>query len=140
MRKWIALLAVVLGCGGPSWDGRFVGPVTTTGSCSDGSGVQPSTVNGDWALEEKSSGLEVVTNGTCGTILADTNGDVATMRGKSCPGFSNGGFNYQPSLTGGRLTLNGDTIGVTSEIRLAVTGASNGTCTTTITGTLTRQR
>src|SRR4051794_36574943 len=113
MRKlWILVALNLMGCG-PSWDGRYTGTLTQTGSCSDGSGVPPSTIDADWTLTEKSTGLEVQTDGNCGTQFADVDGTTATFRPKSCPPYSNQGYNYQPSTSGGSLALNDDKLTAT---------------------------
>ena len=127
-----------LNCG-PVWDGRYVGTLTTSGTCSDGSAIPPGTNEGDWVLDETGQGLSVQTNGSCGTFMADITGDLARPRGKSCAPFSGDGFSFSPAITGGTISLNDKAIVPNVQQTIIVSGAASATCRTSTTGIMTRR-
>ncbi len=137
MRTLAALiLAVASGCG-PQWEGRYTGPLTVTGTCSDGSGGTTSGT-ADWVLKETAAGLEIAANGSCGTFYADVSGSMATVRPKNCPSHTSSGVTWSNSLERGSVGLNENTI--SPNITFRATSGAGGNCTFINTGSLNRTR
>ncbi len=119
-------------------NGRFTGPLSGSGACSDGSSGPMDPVAADWVLDVKTTGLEIETSGNCDTILADVNGSRATMRQKNCPSYSSGGYNYAPAVKTGSVSVSGSSLAVTLKFHIITTGIATGFCDATFSGTLTR--
>lgn len=136
---FVAAVLSVVACG-PSFDGTYAGPLTSIGSCSDGSGVPSSTVQVRWVLSESGSGVDVTTGGTCGDFAGDVpSGSTTDLRQKTCPAYSNGPYTYNSTVTGGTLTLSGSSLAVSFQTNILVSGAASGSCSTSTSGTLQSQ-
>lgn len=136
MKKIAALAGLfTLAACGPGWDGRYTGILSELTSCSDGSGGAPGTVDVDWTVKETSTGLEIQTTGNCSPLLADISGEVATIRPKYCPTFSNNGVSFLPVMSG-TARLGGGLISADLTTRMTASGAASGTCISKASGTL----
>lgn len=131
-----------MGCA-PDWSGTFVGTLSSTGFCSDGSSVPPSSDAVQVTLTD--DGDTVTWESNCGaTFIADINDDdQANVRQTSCPATTNAdGVTSSFTVEDGTLTLNNNTLQM--EINFIVTvsgtisGTMSGTCSVTSNGTLKR--
>lgn len=141
MPKRLGLLVVgtlSFACG-PGFEGTFSGILTSTGSCSDGSGGSSSD-SFTWRIAEDAKLLTITTRGSCDPVSARvaSNGVSATFEPRNCPSFSNGTYSYFPQVTGGTVRLSNDDLIVAMQFYIGVTGAASGSCKSTSTGTLVR--
>ncbi|UQA56472.1 hypothetical protein [Polyangium aurulentum] len=131
------ILASGLVACGADWNGSYVGTLSTTGTCSDGSEVTPSKSSVNLTLRD--DGDTVTWEPDCGaTAIADIDGDVANLRQYSCPAETNNGTTAAITVNGGTLTLNDNSLRMDLDGEISLSGAVTGTCDLTIQGTLSR--
>jgi hypothetical protein len=142
MRIFGLLVALgLLGCG-PDFNGTFSGNITTTGSCSDGSGVPQRTDHAEWEIEDRGDELVIdPVGGTCGNLTArmSKGGSMAEFAQKTCPSSTFDGVTVTSTFTGGTLSLSGESLAVSLLGRVEASGAMSGTCNVTMAGTLARE-
>lgn len=121
-----------------SWAGTYTGPLTSSGTCSDGSPF-PSTPESS-SLTITQSGSTISWMASCGaTAVADVSGNTATIRQYSCPSQMSGSNTVQFTVTGGVLTLSGNSLSANIVARATIAGATTGSCNISVTGTLARR-
>lgn len=121
-----------------SWVGTYAGPLTSSGTCSDGT-PYPTTPQSS-SLTITQSGGTISWMGSCGaTAVADVSGNTATVRQYSCPSQMSGSNTIQLTVTGGVLTLSGNSLSVNFVARATIAGATTGSCNISVTGTLARR-
>jgi hypothetical protein len=132
----VGLLAGLVACGGPTWKGIYDGNETSAGTCSDGSGGSQSDSS---VLDIGDDDNGIFWPLACGIALhATVKNNVATIVPASCGAATSGGLTTITQVTGGTLTINGDSI--TENITATVSTLDGGTrCNDTLTGTFTRQ-
>jgi hypothetical protein len=139
--KYITILVssmCLMGCG-PEWNGTFVGKLTQSGTCSDGSPVPDIVSAVQVTLVD--NGDSVTWEAGCGaTVIADLNGnDSADVRQASCPAKTDAdGITSSITIEGGTLELNDNTLRMELETFLTLSGTVSGTCELTADGTLNR--
>jgi hypothetical protein len=135
-RVVIALGLLAAGCGGPNWKGIFSGTETDAQTCSDGSTASAS----------QAAGLDIGTDSNgifwpieCGIVLhAAIQGNTATILPATCMPVTLNGVTSTAQITGGTLTIDGDTINETLNAAITIQG-STVTCADTDTGTFGRE-
>ena len=128
----------LMGCG-PEWNGTFVGTLSSTGFCSDGSSVPPSSDAVQVTLAD--NGDSVTWESNCGaTFIADINDDdQANLRQTSCPATTNAdGVTTSFTVEDGTLTLNDNTLQMEINFFVTVSGTISATCSVSSDGTLKR--
>lgn len=120
----------------PGWEGTYVGKLSESGTCSDGSLVAP--VEEDATVILRDDGDTVTWEPACGVIAtADIDGDVATVRKYSCPAETlSDGTTRSLTVTSGTLTLDEGAVTMDLHISIGLTGTITGTCEVTAKGTL----
>lgn len=139
MRTLFVLAVLLVGCGGPSFDGEWSGTLTQTAQCSDGVARSRDLFLGIRGIEDGDV-VRFVGNGACGTIAASLNGDVAALEPLTCATLQGEGFKYVDSILGGTLELRDDTL-VANVALTTILFAPNGStilCAGPMTGTLNR--
>ena len=128
----VALVGLVA-CGRPTWKGIYDGNETAAGTCSGGSQSASSVLD----IGDDANGIFWPL--ACGIALhATVKNDVATIVPASCLPATSGGHTTITQVTGGTLTIKGDTI--TENILATVSTPDGGAqCNDTLTGTFTRQ-
>ena len=140
--KLFFLLAAV-GCSGgadagPTWQGTYVGQVTTTARCAFPSTQSDVTL----MLGQNETTLSWLTD--CGVLataaVVGGHGTIAAAEGYSCPPKKNANSSGESTLsvTGGTLTLEGDSLQVdlSGELLFLNSGVS---CPATVQGTFQRE-
>lgn len=96
--RWLVIGVALTGVGcGPVWTGTYGGSLQSVVTCSDNSGGRDPSIE-RWEVVE-SQGKLVITGMTwCDSAMAETKGEVATFKLKTCRARD-----YQFSLTGGTL-------------------------------------
>ncbi len=123
---------------GVAWAGTYEGPLTSTGTCSDGSPYPSSPTNSRLSFTQ--SGTILSWTASCGaTAIADVSGNTATIRQYSCPSQMSGSNTVQFTVSTGVLTLTGNSLAVNISARAALSGATTGSCNISVTGTLARR-
>ena len=135
---WVGVpLVVLLGCGGGSgdtWTGTFGGAIATTGSCVD---VPPIWFPAHFVIS--ANGSTLTWTAPCGAMATATvDGSTATVHPYDCPALTAGPLTESLTITGGTLTLAGNSLSVTFN-GTATTSGMTGPCLVTFTGTLARQ-
>jgi hypothetical protein len=140
MKNLTILLASMcfMGCS-PDWNGTFVGSLTLDGTCSDGSTIPTDSEAAQFTLEDK--GDSVSWEAGCGaTVIADIRNDTtADVRQASCPSETDAnGITRSFTIEGGTLDLNENNLRMELDMSIVVSGAVNGTCDATLSGTMKR--
>lgn len=139
MRKLSLLaLACFLTACGPDFSGTYAGPVAQFGPCSDGSSIN-ATENTTWTLSENNGDVSATFSGACSGFSGSTQGNVVTVRSKSCVPMTSGGATLNLTITDGRLTLNADTLAILLHATATASGTASGTCNVTWSGNMTRR-
>jgi hypothetical protein len=126
----VAAVVLVTACG-PAWEGTYNGTFSWTETCSDGINTSEATPV-EWKLTENGGVLTISPlTGTCGSFTADIDGANATLRAKSCPSFTSGGFTYVPQLTGGTVSVKDERLTGLMTFFTNFSGNYSGTCNAT---------
>jgi preprotein translocase subunit SecG len=120
------------------WDGTYTGPLTSSGTCSDGTMYPTTTQSIGFTFTQRGATISYAT--ACDVIaIADVSGNTATIRPYSCPPRMSGTRTIQVSVTGGVLTLLGNSVSANFLTRTTVTSSGIvNECNITVSGTLTR--
>ncbi|MDI1431747.1 hypothetical protein [Polyangium sorediatum] len=133
----ISVLALCLVACGPDWNGTFVGDLSQSGDCSDGSSVPETEETLELTLYD--NGDTVAWDAACGaTVIADVEGDTARVRQTSCPAETVNGTTRSLTIQDGTLTLTDTSLRVELALTATLSGALTGTCELTAEGRLAR--
>lgn len=122
-----------------SWTGTFTGPLTSAGTCSDGSAVP--TMSQTTSLSISQTGTTLRWMVACGaTVNANVSGNTAMVQQYSCPSQMSGSSTVQLTVSSGVLTLSGNSLSVNLMARATVTGSTgmSNSCNISVIGTLAR--
>lgn len=138
--KYLTILVssmCLMGCG-PNWNGTFVGTLSQSGTCSDGSTLPNTESAVQVTLQD--DGDTVTWESACGaTLIADINGDRANIRQSSCPSETlTDGTVRSSTVESGTLELNDNTLRMEVELLITLSGTITGACELTGDGTLNR--
>lgn len=140
MKAYIIPISAVflVACGSPDWSGTFVGRLTASGACSDGSTV-PATDNAV-QLTLRDDGDTVSWSAACGaTAIADVDEERAEVRQYSCPAeILSDGTTRNTTISGGTLELDGDTLRMDVDSVVSLSGTLTATCNVALKGSLSR--
>jgi hypothetical protein len=136
MRVAIVMMLALSACG-PSFRGTYSGTLSVTASCSNGQGDTASG-SSTWTIQEDGPELAVTTPGTCGALVAMAEGNVARVQQKTCPVRRSNGYTYSETIVGGTLTLAEESIIISVQSTVYVSGLATGTCNTSWSGSLAR--
>ncbi|MDI1443358.1 hypothetical protein [Polyangium sp. 6x1] len=132
-----SVLVLCLVACAPDWNGTYVGELSQSGDCSDGSSV-PETEE-DVTLTLRDDGDTVTWEAACGaTVVAEVDGDVARVRQTTCPAETVNGTTRSSTINDGTLTLNDTSLRMELDLTVTVSGAVTGTCEITAQGRLAR--
>ncbi|TKD13297.1 hypothetical protein [Polyangium fumosum] len=132
-----SILALCLVACGPDWNGTFVGDLSQSGHCSDGSSVPETEETLELTLYD--NGDTVAWDAACGaTVIADVEGDVAQVRQASCPAETIDGTTRSLTIKSGTLTLTDTSLRVKLELTATLSGALTATCALNAEGRLAR--
>lgn len=107
-RGWPLLLGatLLLGCNLRDWRGTYVGQLSETGSCTDGSKVDWPSTPARWDITQTGAELVVAPwQGACGTYAGRSWGSIATLETKACGSQTSNGFIIDTTLAGGDLAI-----------------------------------
>lgn len=130
-----AVLFCLVGCGGgPDFPGTYLGALVTSLTCSNGARATTSNAV-QIVVTESGSDLIINDGSSCADYTATASGSSATMNPKICPPQPGSNVGDTSTLTGGSISLSGNTLVVTLDEQIA---NSAGSCTGTATGNLTK--
>jgi hypothetical protein len=127
----------LVGCGA-DWNGTYVGTLSQSGTCSDGSTA--SNLESSVTVTLKDEGDTVTWEAACGaTVIADIDDDAANVRQVSCPAETlTDGTTRSTTIESGTLELDDSVVRMELELFVTLSGTLNGTCNLTAEGSLNR--
>lgn len=142
MTKYL-LLFLLLSCGPSPLVGTWTNRLSSTLSCSDGSGGSSSGVQ-TWIIGSTAGGLSAEVRGAGGVLVLCSPyfmreaGDGAVVSTKTCPPFVTGGVQFTPAITAGSVSfLHTAPESLSESLQFTLTGGNGVRCVAQEAGSLT---
>lgn len=142
-RLLVAAVVLLSACGGedaPVFDGNYIGQLTSTANCSDGTSSQSSSGAMEWLLTTSGGALLINDGKPCAPLTARPHSPGADVDPKTCLDEPASGGTLSLGYTGGSVSLSGQvlSVGLLTTSTLKRSGQSDLICDGQVFGKLTR--